>query len=168
MPVAGTLGFGTHVLGVDPGTQLIGLCLMDPTGEILALWSLRAEGEPLIRLSKMQALLRDVFDRVKYSGINPKVALEEGIFGGARMHVKVAAMLGEVRGVVLAEAWRHGLMVTKVCVASWKSSLTEEERKMKKDSEYVRYWNEKYGRKFKSPDEIDATHIALHQVRTVG
>jgi len=169
MELAGHLDFGSAVFGVDPATHRVGICLMLGDGTVVKTWRVEGEGSPLHKLSSIHGGVKRVFDalekddelRARMGGVVPMVAIEEGIFSNKRPDApRVQGMLGEVRGIVFAEAWRHGWTVRKVYVQTWKAKLTKIERKMVKGSEYVRYWNERLGLNCTWADEVDAVMIA--------
>ena len=163
----GLFNFVPAALGIDPSSTSIGLCLMHGDGEVIKTWSVKAKGGPLQRLYDLYNGLSEVFSEVlelmRFEDV--RVYIEEGIFAGKRMHVKVAAMIGEVRGIIMAMAWIRGLKVQKIPVQSWKALLSKEERKMKKGAEYTKYWCEHLGLHATSPDEIDAYMIARRAIR---
>ena len=167
----GTLGLGPCVIGVDPGTNVLGVCLMDPRGEVLETACVRSgNGGLLDREGDLHGKLHGVFVKLqkKYKfDQTPIVAIEEGIFSGRHVHPKVVAMLAEIRGIVMAEAWTMGFVVMKVSVASWKAGMSAVERAMRKDRAYAKYWGARYRADFKTPDEADATHIAAYVVAGV-
>jgi Holliday junction resolvasome RuvABC endonuclease subunit len=168
---AGVLGLGPPVLGVDPGTQKIGLCLMLPSGEIARSETLKASGDDAFtRISRLAGVVHRAFDGIEadLGGVAPVVAIEEGIFAGPSIHAKVVGQLGEIRGVLMADAWARGWRVMKVAVKSWKGRLDQNERRMPKDQAYVTYWSVSYGREFSSPDSVDAAHIASYAVQGVS
>jgi Holliday junction resolvasome RuvABC endonuclease subunit len=118
------------------------------------------DGPPLRRLAYIHGGLSRAFDEiVRLVGSEIVLCVEEGMFRG---RPKVCAMLGEVRGIVMAEAWRRGWKIRKIYPVSWKTILSTAERKMKKDAAYRAYWNKKLELKCRTADEVDATLIARY------
>jgi Holliday junction resolvasome RuvABC endonuclease subunit len=148
------------IVAVDPGTVSLGVALWD--GETRYSWTIHCRNNHPYQL-RLRIIRKELSERftafyLMYEG-TIAVTLEEGIFF---KRPKVCSMLGEVRGIVMAEAWRRGWNVTKIAPVTWKRSLTAEERKMKKDSRYVAYWNKRLHAEAKSPDEVDAVLIARY------
>ena len=120
--------------------------------------------QPVDRMRFIRGGVSRVFDLINRAlpGRAVDVMIEEGVF---RTRPKVCSMLGEVRGIVMAEAWRRGWTVRKVYPVSWKTILTKAERAMQKDAAYVQYFNRKLGIDARTADEIDATLIGIHGSR---
>jgi Holliday junction resolvasome RuvABC endonuclease subunit len=157
------MDFGEAVIGVDPASRVVGVCLLQ--GDTARTWSVRAAGLPLHRLYQLYCGVRELFDEIaNMVESRPEVYVEEGMFGGGKEPMAAmprnAAMAGEVRGVVLTEAWRHGWRTRKMAIQSWKALIPKEIRKMPKNAEYVAYWNEKFGLQARHADEIDSYFIA--------
>lgn len=160
---------GPAVLGIDVGSRIVGVCFMQGDGKVVNTWSIRVKGDPLRRLCDIYQAIRSLFaavDRMLGAG-TLHVYVEESMLGGQNFSsgrrgnvAKVAALHGEVRGVVMSLAWAHGWPVHRMYVQSWKAMLEKEERKVKKNAAYVAYWNAKLGLGARSPDEIDAYFIA--------
>jgi Holliday junction resolvasome RuvABC endonuclease subunit len=163
--LGGAIDFGTAVVGVDPGSISTGVCLMDGAGAVVGTYSIKAPaGAVLGRMAYIHGGVRRVFDSIapKYRAEAVLVAIEDGVF---RARPKVCSMIGEVRGLVMAEAWRHGWRVRKVAPVSWKTLLSAAERKMKKDAQYVAYWDRKLSLACRTADEIDAVMIAAYGLK---
>lgn len=184
----GLFNFTPAALGIDPASRVVGICLMLGDGRVVNTWSIRAEGQPLRRLCTIHTRIRELFDfieddsdmKMQLGGSEIEVYIEEGMFGGRKppkvtsapngeatfqdFGARISAMAGEVRGAILAEAWRHRWKVRKMYVQSWKTLMTKAERQMKKNREYVDYWNTSLGLEAKYPDEIDAYFIARRAI----
>jgi Holliday junction resolvasome RuvABC endonuclease subunit len=161
------------IVAVDPGSVSLGVCLSEPTGEPVRSWSIRVKGDLDDRLRSIAVEISLVFGEIQNSLVRPSIELtiEEGIYAGRNWSAgrlgdvtRTAAMMGEVRGVVMAEAFHRGWTVKRMAPASWKTLLSKTERSMKKDSAYVRYWAGRLGREFKTSDEVDSVHIARRVV----
>ncbi len=183
--VGGMLDFGTSVvIGVDPGTKSTGVCLMRGDGTPRKSWSIRAPDASILeRLKFISFQIGHLFDLIvpAVSGREVIVVIEDGMFGGRKkpkivinpsgeeeskdFSAKISGIAGEVRGLVMAEAWRRGWSVRKVYPVSWKSGMTKPERAMKKDAQYTAYWSRRLAREFRTPDEVDATLIGIHGAR---
>ena len=158
-------GTSTAIVGVDPGSRSTGVCLMRGDGLPRKSWSIRAkDGAPADRMRFIHGGVSRVFDLIARALPDRPVdvVIEEGVF---KARPKVCSMLGEVRGIVMAETWRRGWTVRKVYPVSWKSGMSKAERKMKKDGDYIRYWNSRLSWDAKSADEIDAVLIGAHAAR---
>jgi hypothetical protein len=147
----GLFDFGPVALGIDSASRGIGVCMMMADGYVVRTWGLKVAGSPGERVHAIHHWIRRLFDHIaEEPSMREEVGehkiivyLEEGIYGGGkeplRAMPKNAAMAGEVRGVILANAWYHGWEVQKVYVQSWKAMLSKQERQMKKDKAYVEY-----------------------------
>ena len=164
------LNIGPWIVAVDPGTLSLGVCLSTPTGEIVRTWSLTEKGLLDVRLLGLARKIAHTFAVIEsiampepYSPSFPGIDLtiEDGIY---RARPKVCSMLGEVRGLVMGEAFRRGWTVRRMVPLAWKNTLTKPERLMKKDQKYVTYWNGRLGLGLRTPDEVDAVHIARKAV----
>jgi Holliday junction resolvasome RuvABC endonuclease subunit len=161
------LDMGTAILGVDPGSVRLGMALVDGGGTLRKTWTVKPPaGELIARQAFISAYLyRNMQQAREIIGqdVRVTVVIEEGIFGWGKepimARIKNAAIAGEIRGMVMAQAWRCGFYVRKMPVVTWKSRLTKAERAMAKDKAYVEYWREKLGADFRSPDEVDASLI---------
>lgn len=155
------LDFGQTWIGIDPGTRSLGIVIL--YGGVLWTESVVAKGSDLIgRLRTIASGVRSIFDKVYQSDpeIQITVVVEDGVY---RAMPKVCAMLGEVRGVVLAECFRRGWPVRRVAPIAWKKRLlTDAERKMKKDKAYIAYWNRRLELDCRTADEVDAAHLARY------
>jgi hypothetical protein len=172
----GIFDFGPVALGIDSASRMVGVCMMTGDGYVVRTWGFKAAGELGERVHAIHHWIRRLFDHIAESpeiqswvgGKRIVVYIEEGIFGGGKEPMaampKNAAMAGEVRGVIFANAWCHGWEVKKMYIQSWKAMLSKEERKMKKDKAYVAYWAGNTGVDFHSPDEVDAYMIARRAV----
>jgi Holliday junction resolvasome RuvABC endonuclease subunit len=154
-------------VGVDPGSISLGVSVIAGGGDILRTVSIRAKGNPLQRMAVLHGGLRKVFDQVQAAAGDRAVQalIEDGIY---RARPKVCSMIGEVRGLVMAEAWRHGWTVRKVSPMTWKCRLSAAERDMEKDSQYVAYWNRVLRLGCKTPDEVDAVMIGRTALPRAG
>jgi hypothetical protein len=103
-----------------------------------------------------------IHERLEYAKV--RVVIEEGAVYDRPNASKVSGLIGEVRGVIVTLAWINGFKVSKMAVASWKALLTKGERKMKKDSAYVAYWDKSLNLDATTPDEIDAFFIAKRAI----
>lgn len=109
------------VLGVDPGTRLVGYGLVVVAPDrprLLAAGVLRAgTREPIAqRLDRVRAGVEEVLERFR-----PTCAAIETAFAG--LNARAALRIGEGRGVVLACAARFGLSVTEYPPATVKKAL---------------------------------------------
>jgi Holliday junction resolvasome RuvABC endonuclease subunit len=169
------LDIGPWIVAVDPGTLSLGVCLSSPGGQTVRTWSVRTPKSERLhasldaRLRFMSGGVAQVFDEI-YRSLPPstgdvplrvEVVVEDGVY---RSRQRVIAQLGEVRGIVFAAAFRRGWPVRRMVPIAWKNMLTKEERSMKKDMKYCKYWGDKLSMKFRNPDEVDATHIARKAV----
>jgi Holliday junction resolvasome RuvABC endonuclease subunit len=177
--VGQTLDFGNVMyVGVDPGTVSLGVCLLSGGGRVVKTWSIRAQGEPLYRLSKIHEGVIQTFAEIceMTSDHTVQLMVETWMFrAGRTTDPKIAAVMyeatakiAEVRGMVIAEAWRCGWTVRKVAPVTWKSKLNKAERAMDKNKAYVDYWNRMLSTKCKTPDEVDAIMIALQALPRAG
>ena len=157
------LNIGPWIVAVDPGTLSLGVCLSNPSGEIVRTWAVRSPHGAVLdsRLRFIAGVVGSVFDQVEREVDSVELTIEDGIY---RTRPKVCSMLGEVRGLVMAEAFRRGWPVRRMVPLAWKNMLTKEERSMKKDMKYCKYWGDKLSMKFRTPDEVDAVHIARKAV----
>lgn len=159
------LNIGPWIVAVDPGTLSLGVCVSKPDGEVQKTYSVRPLAGPIdTRLRFIRGGVSQVFDEAVRSapvGSGIELTIEDGVY---RARPKVCSMLGEVRGVVMAEAFRRGWPVRRMVPLAWKNMLTKSERLMKKDKAYVVYWNSVLSLGCRTPDEIDAVHIARKAV----
>lgn len=110
------------VLGVDPGTRVMGYgaLVLRPEGPVLlAAGTLRAPAgdSPPKRLGHLLGRLEEIMDRLK-----PNVVVVESAFAGE--NIQSAIRIGEGRGLALAVAARRGLEVLEVAPASAKRAVT--------------------------------------------
>lgn len=171
------MNIGPWIVAVDPGTQSLGVCLSSPGGQMVRTWSVRVPRSDRGRHDSLDGRLRfvaggvhQVFAEIDRS-VHPEpwspdhpsieVVVEDGVY---RARQRVIAQLGEVRGIVFAAAFRRGWPVRRMVPLAWKNMLTKEERSMKKDRAYVSYWNSRWDSDCKTPDEVDARHIARKAV----
>jgi hypothetical protein len=164
------LNLGHAVVAVDPGSLSTGVALVDGAGHLVQTWSLRAPaGSLLHRQAWLSSALRRLFatiNRSNRSGAKLDLVVEDGIFHAKGIPVIPIQIgtAGEMRGLIMAEAWRAGWAVRKMPPLTWKSRLSKDERRMKKDSTYVAYWKRQLSADFESSDEVDAAHIGLRAV----
>jgi crossover junction endodeoxyribonuclease RuvC len=109
------------VLGVDPGTRVLGwgaLVLAGDAPRLVACGVLRAprEGSVSARLAHLQAELDLLLARLR-----PRFLALEGAFSAR--NVRSALRLGEARGVVLAAAARLGIDVAEIAPAVAKKAV---------------------------------------------
>jgi Holliday junction resolvasome RuvABC endonuclease subunit len=143
---------------------MIGIAIVNNAGGIERTWALKASDKDVLRrLFFLRHGIADVMDTIakEYAGHDIQVVIEDGIYHAVP---SVIAILGEVRGMIYAEAWRVGLDVRVMSPMTWKTRLTKEERRMVKNGAYVRYWNDRLGTDLKTPDEVDAVQIGLRCV----
>jgi len=109
------------ILGVDPGTRVIGygavVIARDP--RLLASGVLRAEGKASVpqRLGWLGRMLEELFARLR-----PRTIVVEQAFSAR--NVQSALRIGESRGVVLAAAAKSGAEVVQYAPAAAKKALT--------------------------------------------
>ncbi len=154
------------IIAVDPGTRCTGVATMMSGEKELRIWRAESDNiDPVNRIETIQRKLLKVFTEIAmdmrtiYGELSDgvHVLVEEGIYRSRMKHI---ATLGELRGIIMAEAWRRGWSVRKVSVQWWKFLvLTKEERKMKKNKAYVEYWNSKRRMTCTTADEVDAALI---------
>ena len=110
-----------RLLGVDPGTQVLGWGVVELTGReprLVACGALRAkrsEGAPE-RLAHMADGLAEVIRRHRPD----RAAVEKAFFGKSAAS---ALRIGEARGVVLAELARAGVPVEEITPAEIKRAV---------------------------------------------
>jgi Holliday junction resolvasome RuvABC endonuclease subunit len=149
-------------IGVDPGSWSLGIALIEPDGRVKQTWAVRdSEPDYYTRLRLLCAYTYQVLLTIKkaYEPEKIQVIIESGIFKMKRHQAVVIARLGEVRGMVMANAWRLGMETLLMAPCTWKTMLTVAEREMKKDKAYVAYWNAKLGMECRTEDEVDAAQI---------
>ena len=158
------LDLGTHIIGVDPGSRSLGVALVDGAGRPLRSWSVRPSGRtPMLdRQRYVAGALRTIFGNLAHEYPGAAVIVEDGIprYRDVPAVPSVIGTLGEMRGIIMAEAWRAGLRVRKMSPLTWKCRLSKAERAMKKGADYVAYWRGVLGHDFRSPDAVDAALMA--------
>ena len=157
------------IIAVDPGTRSTGVALL-VSGYAIRTWRASGEGiDAQTRSAIIGRRLVGVFDQInairqdigRMNG-GPAweihVLIEEGIY---RCRGRVIAMVGEIRGVIMAEAWRHGWPVRKISVQWWKALMPEEDREIPKSKvkAYVEHFNRSRGWSCTCTDEVDAALI---------
>jgi crossover junction endodeoxyribonuclease RuvC len=109
------------VLGIDPGTQVVGygaVVLRPERPTLLAAGVLRATRSkgPPERLGEILAMLEDLMGRLK-----PDIVVVERVFSDK--NVQSAIRIGEGRGLALATAARRGALVVEIAPAAAKRAL---------------------------------------------
>ncbi len=151
------------IIAVDPGTRSTGVAA--PLSRTIRTWQAKGEGiDSVLRSEIVGRNLVEIFYRIE--GIHDReckddriqVLIEEGIY---RCRGRVIAMVGEIRGVIMAEAWRRGWETRKVSVQWWKALMPAEDRKIPKGKvkAYVEHFNESRGWSCACTDEVDAALI---------
>ena len=157
------------VLGVDPGTQVVGYgaIVLRPEGPaLLAAGTLRAprNDTPPARLGYLLGRLEDLVERLK-----PAVVVVESAFAGK--NVQSAIRIGEGRGLALAVAARRGLEVLEVAPASAKRALVGNGRADKEQVAHMVANELRLDTPPSSRDATDALALALtyvHRSRLPG
>jgi Holliday junction resolvasome RuvABC endonuclease subunit len=162
------LDMGAAVIGIDPGSMKTGIALLDGKGALRETWDVsppaawKMPKRQAYICARVNAAMKEA-RQIVGPDVRVTVVIEEGVFGWGKepapARIRTAAIVGEMRGMIMALAWNNGFYVQKMPVVTWKSRLTKVERKMTKDKTYVAYWNEKLGAHFHSPDEVDAALI---------
>jgi crossover junction endodeoxyribonuclease RuvC len=122
---------GSVILGIDPGTRVLGYGAVRLDGQALSL----AEAG-VIRISAARSLperlglMAAELERL-VGGLRPAVVVVERAFASKNM--ATAIRLGEGRGLALAAAARSGALVVEVAPASAKKALTGHGRAAKAD-----------------------------------
>ena len=164
------------IIAVDPGTRSTGVAA--PLSGTIRTWQAEGEGiSPLLRSEIIGRRLVEIFYKIE--GIHDRemrenhdradtdlgdgriqVLIEEGIY---RCRGRVIAMVGEIRGVIMAEAWRRGWETRKISVQWWKAFIPEEDREIPKGrvKAYVEHFNRSRGWSCTCTDEVDAALISL-------
>lgn len=156
-------------VGVDPGTKSLGVAVVSGVdGALIRSWPCVPPSARKTARQRMPVLwqeLRGVLDWIASRQYDDREALdvqwvvvEEAIFPG--MGTTSIALLAEVRGMVIAETWGHAWQAGVIRPDRWKRFLSANERRMKKDDAYVRYFNRTRKWKCRTPDEVDAVLIA--------
>ncbi len=110
------------VLGIDPGTQVVGYGAVARRGSqcvLLAAGVIRvsAQGPIATRLGSIRQSLDDLLGK-----LNPQVVIVEKAF--AHQNIASALRIGEGRGVALSCAATHGALVHEFTPAEVKKALT--------------------------------------------
>jgi len=151
------------IIAVDPGTRSTGVAA--PLSGTIRTWQAKGEGiDPLLRSEIIGRRLVEIFYKIE--GIHDRenkddpiqVLIEEGIY---HCRGKVIAMVGEIRGVIMADAWRRGWETRKISVQWWKAFIPEEDREIPKGKvkAYVEHFNRSRGWTCICTDEVDAALI---------
>ena len=110
----------TRVLGIDPGTRVLGWAVLERDGtrfRLIEAGAIVAKGEVPARLARIMTELTAVVDRLELHE-----AAVESIFVGR--NYKTALRTGEGRGVVLAVLGRRGLPVAEYPTRLVKRAVT--------------------------------------------
>jgi crossover junction endodeoxyribonuclease RuvC len=111
-----------RLLGVDPGTQLLGWGVIDVSGKnttYVACGALKAPGsKPVaVRLAAIADALRDLISEYKPD----RGAVEKAFFG---KNANAALRVGEARGMALTELARAGVPVEELTATEVKKAVT--------------------------------------------
>lgn len=113
---------GKTVLGIDPGTLLMGYGLIQAAGSRLTyldmgLLDLRREDDPLVKLSRIHSEVNRLIDQYRPDTL----AIESPFYGkNAQSLIK----LGRAQGVAIAAAMARGLQVFEYAPLRIKQSIT--------------------------------------------
>lgn len=112
-----------RIIGVDPGTRVLGWGVIDLDGRKLALVDCGALSPPKGAKSVPERLaaIADAFART-IGELHPELAAVERAFFGK--NATAALRVGEARGVALAELARAGVRVEELTPAEVKKALT--------------------------------------------
>ena len=118
LPKPGTL----RILGIDPGTNVMGYALLDVDGnhaQVVILGSVQ-----MARVSDHYARLKRIFERINViiDEFKPHELAIEAPFCGK--NVQTMLKLGRAQGVCMAAALHHGMPVTEYPPTSVKQSIT--------------------------------------------
>lgn len=110
------------ILGVDPGTQVLGYAIAHQSGskiavEVCDVVRLRTEGNALVRLKIIFEKILDIIDRYTPT----ELAIEAPFYGE---NVQSMHKLGRAQGVVIAAALYRGLAVAEYSPRKIKQSIT--------------------------------------------
>lgn len=161
------------VLGIDPGTQLVGYAVAEsgrrsPTRT----QEPRIAEAGVIRLKstmplekRLVILHRDLSELLGES--RPDLLVVEQVFVHAK-HQRTAVVMGHARGVVLLAAAQHGVAVGELAPAEVKKSLTGNGRATKQQMQRAVMLQCGLAKLPEPPDVADAIAIALCGVRRRG
>lgn len=111
-----------RILGIDPGTNVMGYALLDVNGnhaQVVVLGSVQ-----MARVSDHYARLKRIFERINViiDEFKPHELAIEAPFCGK--NVQTMLKLGRAQGVCMAAALHHGMPVTEYPPTSVKQSIT--------------------------------------------
>ncbi len=151
------------VLGVDPGSNSTGYCIIESQGGSYRLVShgiIKPKGSYPERLKELYNAFYKVVDN-----FSPSALAVEGIFHGRNF--KTALKLGEVRGILILAAVQKGLEVFEYPPSQVKENLVGYGSATKEQVRYI--VSQMLGKSLPSLDESDAAAVALcHIMREKG
>lgn len=147
-----------RVLGVDPGSQKTGFCIIGTNSEVLSSGTIVLD--PKVELAtRLHELHTDLISLIqKYTAT--ELALETSFFS---KNAQSAFKLGQVRGVIMAASASQQVPVSEYSPTEVKLSVSGSGRADKEQVEHMMriYLKLPKSFEFSSPDESDAMALCL-------